>query len=501
MSANFQMKPTVASQYWLSVLVCVCLTFCVRALLWKYNQYLDIAPYWQGSTRGAIVYARYLMDVPMQIEQFSDGGGASFAEAERMYLFSNRGLVYLNAIIIALTGQTSPLHLQFIQQIFELFAAWGMVYLGWRLNGNLGGWLFGLSYAHFIPQALLSLEPGYHTWVTWSFIALNVIVGRMLCNDIGIRRIVILAIVLVTSGIVFAQFRSTTAYYVLFVAILFTGLLVIYKTKSRTFFTGLDRIALLGAAGAVVLLGNAWINHEISGRFSPVRGTFGHSFFAGIGQFENRYGLESTDGSVEQFYIRESGRPAPVDTMDEDYNKWLAGKAHTFISEYPLEYASMTLRRAGWMIFPDFGTSLIIDTSSDIVNEAASREQRQATMMAILVANKERHGSLSPLYGWVEICGLGVSYCFERVLGYTYKLYRYVFLIGFVLGIYFYGASPMAWLLSAPVLYLVAVLSPFYGPLAHLPAIHSVTGGLVLSGAFVFLCRIKNMMKSDKNDE
>jgi len=327
---------------------------------------------------------------------------------------------------------------------------------------------------------------------------LNVVVGRMLRNEIPLPRVVILAVVLMISGIVFAQFRSTTAYYVLFIAILFATLFVICKAKGWAFILGLDRIALIGAAGVVVLLGNALINQEISGRFSPVRGTFGHSFFAGIGQFENRYRLESTDGSVQQFYIRESGRPVPVDTMDEDYNKWLAGKAYSFISEYPLEYASMILRRAGWMIFPDFGTSLIIDTSSDIVNGAASRELRQAAMMSILVANKERHGFLSPLYGWGEFCGLGASYCFERVLGYSYKIYQYVFLIGFVLGIYFYGASPMVWLLSAPTLYLVAVLSPFYGPLAHLPAMHSVTAGLVLCGAFLFLCRIKKFMKSDK---
>lgn len=96
----------------------------------------------------------------------------------------------------------------------------------------------------------------------------------------------------------------------------------------------------------------------LTGSSRPTRSTFWHTFFAGVGQFSNPYGLVNNDQSVIEFgrTIDPSLRDMTVHEMwsmpDSKYELVLKRQAIVFVREHPRIFLRNTFYRMGIMVSP-----------------------------------------------------------------------------------------------------------------------------------------------------
>ena len=97
---------------------------------------------------------------------------------------------------------------------------------------------------------------------------------------------------------------------------------------------------------------------RITGNARPTRSTFWHTFFAGVGQFDNPYGLEHSDRSVIRFAQRLEPRlvGASLDDLynrpDSLYEQVLRRQAGEFVREHPGLFLRNAVYRVAIMASP-----------------------------------------------------------------------------------------------------------------------------------------------------
>jgi len=98
--------------------------------------------------------------------------------------------------------------------------------------------------------------------------------------------------------------------------------------------------------------------YNTTGNFRPTRSTFWHSFFAGVGQFSNPYGLRSLDSDISEFATRSNKElenwtgEGMTESPNSVYEITLRKEAFNFVTKYPLLFIRNTFYRICIMISP-----------------------------------------------------------------------------------------------------------------------------------------------------
>jgi len=151
-------------------------------------------------------------------------------------------------------------------------------------------------------------------------------------------------------------FREITT-FLPFVVIPFLGAAV-FRGGDRSVRSVSLKLGALAIPLALSVIMLSAYRHHTTGNWRPTRSTFWHTFFAGVGQFDNPYGLESKDASVWAFgqrldpELRHHTLGEMYQLPDSPYERVLAREARRFVSEHPLTFIRNTLYRAGIILSP-----------------------------------------------------------------------------------------------------------------------------------------------------
>jgi len=167
------------------------------------------------------------------------------------------------------------------------------------------------------------------------------------------------AIILFLTGILTALtvwFREITNFLPFFISILlFLYFRFHFKSNMKhiVFKVALYLLPVMISLGALSIH-----RYNITGNFRPTRSTFWHSFFAGVGQFSNPYGLRSLDSDISEFATRSNKElenwtgEGMTEFPNSVYEATLRKEAFRFVTKYPFLFIRNTLYRICIMISP-----------------------------------------------------------------------------------------------------------------------------------------------------
>jgi hypothetical protein len=154
-------------------------------------------------------------------------------------------------------------------------------------------------------------------------------------------------------------FRSITSILPFYIAIF---LVFYFRLKDKWKYTRIGfciALYLFPVIFSMVTL--SVYRYELTGNYRPTRSTFWHSFWAGVGQFPNPYGLKSIDEAIWKFGQRLNPKLADLNVKemaemgaipDSLYEKTLKNEAFLFIRKYPHLIVRNTIYRIVIMIAP-----------------------------------------------------------------------------------------------------------------------------------------------------
>jgi hypothetical protein len=455
------------------------LAIAVRMLFLWYNVQLHLPPGWPWPARMGIIYAQSSAGVPLAEVAF---GGMEVDEAAHGFRLGDRGVAFPHFLAIWLFGNSSFLHLQVLQLAIDALMVLPVASIGRVIGGGAAGTIAALAYAVFVPQLRLAGVPSYDTWVTFGFVTCTWAVLRVwglpssrARNTLGWFVAVGLAL------LVTAQFRSAIVLYLACMAFLVavagaaTRRLPVRHLRPSL----LVMVSGLLLASAIALAGNTAANVLLNGTTSPVRSTFGHAWWTGIGQFPNPYGVTNNDRSIVEFYEGATGRMDQDNTMGVAYNAWLLQRGIEFVREYPALFASMVVRRALWVALPTLPLGVIADEFSF----ASTAPPVQAAENQALTSYRQSYGHFAGRVRYsIE---QDRAWLLARIIALALRVLLPLGLIGVVALSEDRVAGIVA---AAPVLYIILVFSAFYGPgnlliSAWAAALPAVVTGLSLAGA------------------
>ncbi|HER26825.1 MAG TPA: hypothetical protein ENI69_06925 [Rhodospirillales bacterium] len=377
----------------------------------------------------------------------------------------DRGLVYVHMLLKFVFGTTSYELLQAFQIFIDALLVFPLMSIAYSLSQNHKiAWSVGLLYGAFLPQAWLAVQPDYNVWLTTGYILATWLYLKIIALAPGEHRwrsLVLYAAALF--GVMFAvnQIRSTIILLPIGMAAWWWATTLL-TTRSLVFprRNWPSALALLGVGVLVIGISGA-LNKTVRSYASPVRSTFGHAFWTGVGQFKNPYGLRDDDGSVVEFYKNETGiEETDSTTGGVAYNAWLRQRAVQFIKKYPVLYASMVARRAAAIIFPNMPFTVVAD------KPAYDRTPIELARTKHRIELQQRYGKLSP----TTISRL-ISEDPFYVVGLFGRLALMLLLpLGGVLFFVFSQYRALGLLTIVPLAYHVITLSPVYAtPIILIP--------------------------------
>lgn len=452
--------------------------------------YFDLDPMWYAQSRNAIILAlSEIGNVPLapDVETFSK---VTVEDAKLFWLNMDRGLVYVLLIIKWIFGQTSYLALQITQLIIDAVMVFFVAAIGRRLGGNKIAISASLAYAVFVPQIWLATIPEYNVWVTFAFVMFTWLLFRFneAYDHESYFSVFLIAAAIFLIGCIGTQMRSVVVLAPLGMAGWYWIGLCVQRQTIRITFRNWQEIAALMLIGISVIIGSTIVNGVIRGEASPVRSTFGHSFWAGVGQFENPFGVKDSDASIAQYYSSKTGIEDTGDTGGIEYNKWLAKQGIEFIKNDTVLYLSMVARRGLMILFPNMPFTVVADLPAyglqDVeIEHVKTRKALQAQYGRLSVHTISSLIRSDPVY----IVGL---------------LFRVFLLISLPIGVIsFLVLSETRWLgilALFPLGYVLVTLAPYYiTPVLLIPthaAILPVTVAgwiLLFARAHIFWKRLK----------
>ncbi|MDH3686491.1 MAG: hypothetical protein OEP95_09710 [Myxococcales bacterium] len=246
------------------------------------------------------------------------------------------------AFVLGALRMSTIVHLQIL--LHGACSVW--LFLELRHRSLLAAALAGLGWAICVPQFRSTLTPGYDSLTSVVYIAAAVGLLRHLRT--GSLGGLLVASVACGLGL---WVRS----YLFVLPVLLAGILV-WPARA-----GWARVALFVLP--CLLLGGAlsFVRAPESGASSRLtRGGVWHSFWAGVGQFENDRGVSDLDESVQAF----AGRLAP----DQDfrvpnyqylpaYDATLRAEGLRFVRDEWPRLVRNALERSVWLVFPSFAPS------------------------------------------------------------------------------------------------------------------------------------------------
>ena len=457
----------------------------VLALLFRFgilalNQYWDYQPHWGFLARTALAVAWSDFGTLPLPDGFGDMFKVTASGALKNWFLNDRGLVFLYVFIDKIFGHVTYLHIEIFHLFIDALMVIPVMWISNRIAGEKGAVVAGVSYALFLPQAQMAVSPDYNAWLGILMILMTWLTA-MLIETKHKSKYFWLLCGLVLVNFIGNEFRSVVALFAFGAAGWFW---LISVGVHHTIFLPVERwkpIVTFAASGIVVLLLSSTSNYMVRGEFSPVRSSFGHNFFTGVGQFQNPINMRDSDSAPIEWYTRETEKTYTNNTMDPAYNTWLTMQAKKFISDYPILYSSMVLRRALRILFPNMAFTLVTDLPS------YTRLPSQLEFVKMRMSLVEKHGWLSKTT-FVQLIKNDPAYIF----GLGWRVFLLIILpIGLLSAICLARSRAAAVFFTLPLAYGILTLSFVYVTPPVVTGIHAAVLAVSASGLYLLFRRAK----------
>jgi hypothetical protein len=251
-----------------------------------------------------------------------------------------------------LFGSERWIYVRILQILIDSWMIFLIFYIGTQLSGPKVGLLAAALYACFLPGIELVVRPHRDIWVTFAYI-LSVAVMLKISRTENRRSETFLAIALGLLIGCTAWMRSTIVAYGIACALSF----FILRPPARAFKLS----AILLTTFLLIMAPLVKRNYDAFGQIMITRGAFWHSFWAGIGQFNNPLGMIENDHFVSAYFQRLD--PTAVYGTPR-YEQVLRQEAVKYIAEHPFWYAGTIVERAGVILAPKIGRELFFQSTS-----------------------------------------------------------------------------------------------------------------------------------------
>ncbi len=223
-----------------------------------------------------------------------------------------------------------------------------LYFIGQSLGSRGKGLLVALLFALFPLEIKLAITPSYDVWASFFYI---LAVYLLILEQKQEKRWASLAVVAGIGGLsaYTAWIRSTV--------VLFPIAMAIYLLFSRRKkFQWVKAALLIMVFSCMYIMPKAFRTYASSGEFRIARGTMWFSYYCGLGQFKNDFGIRPFDGAAIKYCIEQDPelRDKPWISNWQRYEELLEVRVKEVISEHPLWYAGTILKRAGVILFPGF---------------------------------------------------------------------------------------------------------------------------------------------------
>ncbi len=258
------------------------------------------------------------------------------------------------AVLLGLLWKVVPVHNfapYLLLQIFLDSLLIALLFVVISRVGNALALLTTLVMTVNIATIKRTLMMGYDFWPQFSVLVAFIGVLWLLSKDKGAGWYVLVG------GLSVAAYwsRNLTLLLPLF---LLPCLVFLPRSRGVTWRTILRRSVMFGAPVLVCLVLVSAYRYETTGSARPTRSTFWHSFFAGVGQFSNPYGVDHTDPGVWDFGVRLNSELSQSNWVeqglrpDSPYERTLRDQARRFLTEHPGLFVRNWVYRIGIMISP-----------------------------------------------------------------------------------------------------------------------------------------------------
>ena len=440
-----------------------------------YNLSWHLPDFWQDVARMSLEAARAKLGLPSIYSDISPNIALDLFKSD------DRGLMFLHDLFFRVFGNSSLLHVQVLNILIDSSMVFAMIYLGKVLKDRRFGIICGFAYALFLPQIFISINPSWYT-------ALNAGAILLLCHAVYLyknpqftwARLIKHTFVVVLLTFVVAQFRSTIILYPAFLCVLVA---IFFRFKQKI----LSSSMMLGGLSALLL--SAFVNQHYTGIFIPTRSNTGHCFWIGVGEFPNSYGVTESDASIGDFYRRNTGIEVSWSDMAsfKQYESWLKARAMEFLVEQPGVYASMVVRRAGKVLFPNFRIQRVADEEAYARVAEKNREQRLAIT---------KSGRVFTAQGIIDLWKIDPIFFFELAIRSAFFL---LLPIGAALGAWHKRRDPMLVIYASGLLYSLATIAPLRGPANNHFSAWSTTLPLVILGLAAAISYLKESFVARRN--
>ena len=444
------------------------------------NEYWDYPPYWGVLARKALAIAWSNFGNHPLPESFQAIYHATAANAVSSWQLNDRGLTILYVAMNKIFGQVSYLHIKVFHLVLDALMVAPVMALANRISGSRGAVFAGIIYALFLPQAQMAVSPDYNSWLGAGMIMMTWLSVRIIEERQRSMFIVLLCMLVITNYIG-NEFRSIVVLFAFGAA----GWLWLVEVSARHTLllpkACWKPIVAFAIVGVGVMSISASVNYIARGEYSPVRSSFGHAFFTGVGQYENPIGMSDSDKAPADWYVKETGKTNINSTLDQTYNAWLGKQAKAFVVEYPALYSSMVARRAASILFPNMAFTLVTDLPSYTL---LPRQKELVKMRKAVVAE----------HGWASIATL--IHLIKEDLSYLVGLgFRVLLLIILPIGIFsaIWLAKSRAVSVFAllPLAYGIITLSFVYVTPPVVTGIHAAVLSVSASGIYLLFRHIK----------
>lgn len=458
----------------------VVLALLFRIFILALNGYWDHPPYWGVMARKALAIAMSDFGAIPLSSDFQNLYHATAADALRSWQLNDRGLTLLYVAINKIIGHVSYLHVKFFHLVLDALMVIPVMWISNRIAGLRGAVVSGVAYALFLPQAQMAVSPDYNSWLGGIMITMTWL--AIILADVKRRSTFFTLIgLLIVVNFIGNEFRSIVALFAFGAA---GWLWLVEVGACRSLLLPLARwkpIMAMAFVGIAVLMLAASLNHFTRGEFSPVRSSFGHAFFTGVGQYENPIGMRDSDAAPADWYTRETRKSDTNSTLDPVYNKWLKERAKEFVLEYPMLYSSMVAKRALRILFPNMAFTFVTDLPSYI---QLPHQLELVEMRKSLIAN---HGWLS-MITFVQLIKQDPVY----IIGLACRVLLLVVLpIGIVSAVWLARSRAAAIFATLPLAYGILTLSFVYVTPPVVTGLHSAVLAVSASGLYLLTRRIR----------
>jgi hypothetical protein len=248
------------------------------------------------------------------------------------------------AMLWKITSSERWIYPRLLQILIDVIMCYIMFLVPSQLFSRQVGYCSAAFYAVFIPQIEMAIRPYRDAWVSFLFIVSLLYLFSIKKNETPFSRKILLTICMGVFIAVVCWMRSTVLLYTI---ALVAGMYFLIP-KRQWVQLSMVLILAFGAVYAPFILRS----QKDFDKPMATRGAFWHSFWGGIGQFPNPYGVVEDDVKIYEFG---KSLDSTITFNSDSYEQVLKKKAMELLREHPFFYATTIVRRGAVVIFPRLG--------------------------------------------------------------------------------------------------------------------------------------------------